>query len=90
MQQSEVLKTLKMYIVNDVLDGRDVGLEPTSPLLEWGIINSFEIMSLLSFIKTKFGIDIPAKQVTAEHFKDLESLAQMVLSNADKNSTSIS
>jgi acyl carrier protein len=79
MQQSEVLGSLKSYITQEVLSGRDIGLEATTPLLEWGVINSLEIVRLLSFIRSQYGIEIPSEKVTAEHFKDLNSLSYLVL-----------
>lgn len=85
MHQSEVLEALKAYITNEVLDGKDIGLETTTPLLEWGVINSLEIVKVLNFIWNQFGIEIPAEKVTAEHFKDLVSLTHLVLGIAKES-----
>jgi acyl carrier protein len=88
MQQSEVLSSLKSYITNEILNGRDIGLEATTPLLEWGVINSLEIVRLLSFIRNQYAIQIPSEKVTAEHFKDLSSLTQLVLESAQESTIS--
>ena len=37
MQQSEVLESLKGNVANEILDGKDIGLDGTTPLLEWGV-----------------------------------------------------
>ena len=87
MQQPEVLEALKSYITRDILDGKDIGLEATTPLLEWGIINSFEIIKVLSFIENQFKVEIPVEQVTAEYFKDLDSLSNLVLEKTSLGNT---
>jgi acyl carrier protein len=77
--RAEVLERLRAYIANDVLDGKDVGLTEETPLLEWGIVNSFEIVKLLAFIDQAFGIDVPAARVIAENFKTIRALAELVV-----------
>lgn len=79
MQRADVLAALKTYIVNEILDGREIGLEPSTPLLEWGIINSLEMMRLLTFIQTEFNVEVPMGQIVPDHFKDLDALTDLVL-----------
>lgn len=81
MQRTEVMEQLHKYFVHQVLDGRDTGLNETTPLLEWGLINSIEIVRLLGFIQKQFGIEIPAYQMTADNFLNIGAVADMVLSN---------
>ena len=80
MQRSEVLQALRAYVVNDVLDGRDVGLDETTPLLEWGIVNSLEIVKMLNFFQERFQVEIPPDQIVADYFQDLNALTDLVLS----------
>jgi acyl carrier protein len=86
--QSEVLEALKAYIIHEVLDGRDIGLEATTPLLEWGIINSLEIVKVLNFIRNRFDVEVPAEKVVAEHFQDLDSLTNLVMEIAQESPAS--
>jgi acyl carrier protein len=81
MQRNEVIEHLQSYIVNKVLDGKNIGLDETTPLLEWGIINSLEIVRLLGFIRKQFDIDIAIYQITAENFVNIGVIADMVISN---------
>ncbi|HET8840407.1 MAG TPA: acyl carrier protein [Ktedonobacteraceae bacterium] len=81
MQRNEVIQHLQSYIVNKVLDGKNIGLDETTPLLEWGIINSLEIVRLLGFIRKQFDIDIAIYQITAENFVNIGVIADMVISN---------
>lgn len=79
MNQSEVLESLKGYISREILDGKDIGLDGSTPLLEWGIINSMEMARLVSFIQDKFGVEVPSDKITIEYFKDLTSVTNLVL-----------
>ena len=75
---AEVLTELTQYVSRELLEGRSEGLEPTSPLLAWGIINSLEITRLTAFIRRQFQVDIPATRMAPQHFKDLQSIAALV------------
>ena len=79
MQRDEIMKQLKIYVAEQVLDGKDIGLDETTPLLEWGIINSLEMVKLLRFIHQQFSIDIPTEKLVADSFTDVVSIANLVL-----------
>lgn len=82
MQYSAVMEQLKVYIVEKVLDDRNVGLDETTPLLEWGVINSIEIVRLLSFVQKQFNVTISADKMVAEHFTDLRAITDLVMKTA--------
>lgn len=75
----DVQTALLRYIAVQVLDGKDIGLDTTTPLLEWGVINSLEIVKLISFIRTQFGVSVPSSKVTAEYFQNLGALTSLVV-----------
>jgi medium-chain acyl-[acyl-carrier-protein] hydrolase len=79
MQRAEVLQQVRGYISKQVLDGRDIGLDETTPLLEWGLINSLEIVRLLSFVQGQFNIEVPGEMIIADHFTNLASVTDLVL-----------
>lgn len=79
MQRSDIMKQLKQFIANKVLDGKDIGLDETTPLLEWGVINSSEMVRLLSFIRQQFSVDVPVEKLTADHFINIATIADLVL-----------
>ena len=39
MERTEVMQQLQAYFVDQVLDGKNIGLDETTPLLEWGVIS---------------------------------------------------
>ncbi len=82
MQKAEVIKKLTHYIINDVLEGKDTSLDETTPLLEWGIINSFEMVRLLSYIQGEFSLDIPPEEMIADHFSNINTIASLICEQA--------
>lgn len=79
MNRTTIVEQLKSYIAQDVLGGKDIGLDETTPLLEWGIINSLEMVKLLRFIRQQFSVDIPTDKLVADSFIDVMSVANLVL-----------
>ena len=79
MERMTVVEQLKSYFAQDVLSGKDIGLDETTPLLEWGIINSLEMVRLLQFIRKQLKVDIPPDKLVADSFTDIVSIANLVL-----------
>lgn len=81
MKRAEVLEQLQNYFVDQVLDGKGAGLDETTPLLEWGLINSIEVVRLLNFMNKQFEIDLPMNLLTADNLADLSAITDMILNN---------
>jgi len=79
MQHAAIVEQLKHYIAQNVLDGEDIGLDETTPLLEWGVMNSLEIVSITAFIHEHFHVEVPAERLDAESFSNLNSIANLIL-----------
>lgn len=78
MNKSEVLQELKDYVSQEILDGKDIGLDDSTPLLEWGIINSMEIARMISFIEDRFRVEIPEDKINPEYFMSLSAISDLV------------
>ncbi len=79
MPKEEIMEHLKTYFAKEVLGNKDIGLDEHTPLLEWGIINSLEIVRLLSFIQKQFSVEIPNDKLVADYFTDISAIADMIL-----------
>lgn len=82
MQDTDILLQLKDYFVKTVLSNENIGLDETTPLLEWGVINSLEIMRLLGFIQKQFGVNIPPDKLVADSFVNLSAITNLVVENS--------
>jgi acyl carrier protein len=78
MSDDEILNALKAYIGREVLEGHDVGLDPSTPLIQLGVLNSMEIIKLMVFLERTFAVKVPSNQVLAENFQDLNAITRLV------------
>lgn len=76
---AEAIGALRAYVVERHLDGR-ADIEPDTPLLEWGILDSFSVAELLEFIHTRFGVAVPPSSISPVHFRTLQTIADLVVS----------
>jgi acyl carrier protein len=87
MKPEEISQKLKEHIGQHVLNGKQVGLDNQTPLLEWGILNSIEIMRLLSFIKESFQVNVSPAKLVANNFSTIDSIVKVVLDTMAETST---
>jgi acyl carrier protein len=74
-----LLGKLADYAKRELLDDKDVeGFGTTTPLLEWGLINSIETARLIAFIREEFGVRVPPAEMVSRNFQDLERIADLV------------
>jgi acyl carrier protein len=73
----DVIEPLGEYVIEQHLDGR-AEVSPDTPLLEWGILDSFSVAELLVFIEARFGVILPASSISPQHFGSLRTLAELV------------
>jgi acyl carrier protein len=78
VEDSGIAQILKVYFVEEILEGPVPGLTLETPLLEWGLLTSLSTMRLLSFINERFGVQVPAEEVVGKNLQDLGSIARLV------------
>ena len=84
MIEDQVVSELLGFIRSAFLDGDPAGeLTDETPLLAWGILDSFKTARLLNFIEDDLGTRIPPEQLFAGNLKDVRSIAEMVHANGD-------
>ncbi len=79
MTTADDLTVLTAFIRDRLVPGelRD-RFDETSPLLEWGVLDSVSIATLLGFIRRELGVTVPAAQIESANFTDARSVAAMV------------
>jgi acyl carrier protein len=78
MQDQVVLDSLRAYVSERILQDPSITIEPDTPLLEWGILNSISTVQLIGFIREQFQVDVPPEEVAGRNFKDLRSISQLL------------
>ena len=82
MPEDQLISDLLTFIRTQFLDGDATGeLTDKTPLLAWGVLDSFKTARLLSFIQDELGSQIPPAQLYAGNFRDVRSIAAMIRAN---------
>ena len=63
------------FIKSEYLDDDDIEITKDTKLISSGLIDSFSLVSLQTYIEREFGKRIPAPRITAESF---DTVAQMI------------
>lgn len=75
----EMHKTVLDYVINEYLDEdeeEEIGVD--SPLISSGIVDSFSMVSLKTFLERKYGIQIPDTKATPEAFDTVRNICNVV------------
>jgi len=78
MDDTEIEGALRGFIVETILEGDDAGLDASTPLLEWGVIDSLAMVSLLDFIHRRFAVRIPDAEVLPRNFQTISAIGRLV------------
>ena len=74
-----ITERITTFIREDILGGdQDQELQATTPLLEWGIINSFNTFRLVSFIREQLGVVVPVIEINPANFGTIAGITAMV------------
>ncbi len=73
----ELEQTILDYVIDEYIeDGEEIGVE--SPLISAGIVDSFSMVSLKTFLERRYKISIPDDKASPEAFDNVKSIAQVV------------
>lgn len=75
----KIYAKLRDFVATALLQGDDAGLDETTPLLEWGVLDSTAMVDLLAYVERQFGVHIPFEDVKPQHFRTLEALTSLVV-----------
>jgi acyl carrier protein len=85
MNEQAILSSIKADVGQEILQGYDVDLDENTALLELGILNSMEIIRLVTFLETEFAVIVPPQQIMPQSFRNLKALTQIVLNSPISN-----
>ena len=88
MDPDTVQKQLLDYIVEQRLEGDASGIDASTPLLAWGVLDSLSVVDLMAFIEQRFAVQVPAEQVTAQNLETLRSITELVMRVSGQHSAS--
>jgi acyl carrier protein len=66
------------FIRNEFLEDPETEITPDTKLISGGLIDSFSLVSLQTFIRTEFGKNIPAPKITADSFDTVRQMVEVI------------
>lgn len=69
---------LLSFIKSEYLDDDETEITNDTKLISSGLIDSFSLVSLRSFIEKEFGVNIPAPKITAEIFDTVARMIEII------------
>lgn len=78
MSESSTLLQIQEYIVQNLLDGDGGDLNPDTPLLKLGVIDSMSLVGLVAHLERTFHVSISEDELKPANLRDLRSMAAMV------------
>jgi 2-hydroxymuconate-semialdehyde hydrolase len=69
---------IKDFISRELLEGHDVDLTESTPLLELGIIDSVSIVLLQRFVQSELGVEIPFTALTPENLHSIAAMCRLI------------
>ncbi|QTD96687.1 acyl carrier protein [Streptomyces cyanogenus] len=77
--EAEVSQKLMDFIRDNFLSGDPNGeLQKTTPLLEWGVLDSLKVAMLLNFLRGELGVTVPFEKMSGGNFKDINRISALV------------
>lgn len=72
-------ESIRHFIVTELtVGGTNPSIADNDQLLEQGIIDSFGIMTLLSFLEEKFAVHIEGDDLTPENFSSISTISALI------------
>jgi len=80
MSIEAIADDIRDYIGRELLNGQDVGLDRTTPLLELGLIDSMSIFMLTKWVTKRYGVEVPPEQLNVDNLKTIDTIAKLLAS----------
>jgi acyl carrier protein len=71
-------KKLIEFIKNEFVTDPEIEISPDTKLISSGIVDSFSLFSLQSYIEREFGKKIPPPVITAESFDTVKQMIEII------------
>jgi len=77
--QGQITQTLKMYILETLLQGESPdALTESTPLVTGGILDSLATLKLVSFLEEKYKIVLQAHEVDVDNLNSISQITALV------------
>ncbi|NIT58276.1 MAG: hypothetical protein GWN00_19220 [Aliifodinibius sp.] len=81
MVREKVKEDLTSYISKEFAKEEKMDIQPDTPLLEKGVIDSLSIMTLIVYIEKQYNLDFYKIDITRDSFVNINSISQIITEN---------
>ena len=74
---SEMVQSIRQYLVDELIED-DVEISTDTRLFEEGLVDSMNLVKLLSFLENRFEVNIPVSMVNDENLASIDSMVGLV------------
>jgi acyl carrier protein len=78
--RATILAEIRTFVANWFRDGREDGLQPETPLVTSGIVDSAGVVEVVTFLEQRFGVRITDLDVSLRNCNTLQGLTELVAS----------
>lgn len=75
----QIYGEIRAFVANWFRDGNEEGLDPATPLVTSGIVDSAGVLEVVEFLEERFGVSIEDGDVALRNCNTLEALTAMVV-----------
>ncbi len=75
---AEIVSALGTYIAKSILKQPNRQIEPTSPIISSGLVDSFSLVDLALYVEDTWGVHIDDTELNAQTFDSLEQLSGLI------------
>ncbi len=73
-----ILTQIRQYLAENILFEKTYPYPDKTSFLEAGIVDSMNVLELVSFVEDNFGISVPDEDIIPENFDSVHNMAQYV------------
>ena len=81
-----LLKNIRTTLTTYFQSNANTIINPTTALVEEGILDSMGVMELLTFIEKTFHIEFIEEDLTIDNFKNIETIAHLIINKNEDSS----
>jgi acyl carrier protein len=74
MKEQEIEQLLKNWVATNGRRGRDDDVDGEELLMEAGVLDSLGMMSLISYVETLLGSEIPDELMSFDNFESIQKI----------------
>ncbi len=78
-EKAEIIKKLKVYLQEDILQLPDREIETDEALISSGLIDSFSLVDVALFVEDNYDVRIDDTELNADTFDTLNELAALII-----------